>query len=262
MSSTITVTDGELQEIFDRLARYLPANLERVEPPPSNCGSHSIYGVRYSFQPFTGREDRPKEPAGFWHDPKLAYPHLDREAGRPEADKDEYDLRDKARFFLSKVYDQAAVEWQKAAHVAELQTVVKDTDARWKALREAKRVLDAAYSYLRTPAAAGEWAAAVSRLVDAQDAYLAAAVRFDERAREIAEVHSKHRGGYLRDTQALEAAGYPGAMHWTIACESDYGKNRFGEYAPTTTAGQAQALIGEQEDHLLRVVRLTGVTVG
>ncbi|MEU5836380.1 hypothetical protein ABZ820_22300 [Streptomyces diacarni] len=254
LGETFSVTADELKEIFNvRLAPYLPANLKKVEPRPSGLGNN------YTFKPFTGREPRPEEPERYWNDPKLAFRHMDKEAGRPEAGEDEYDLRDKARYFLSEAYRQARIEWRNAAHVAELKIVVKDTDDRWKAHGQAKRAVEAAFAYLRTPEAAREWTSAVSRLIDAQDAYMAAAVAFDARAQEIAEVHDRHfHEEMLGWNEALVAAGYPQATDWHITSVGDYGKNHWEEYDPHTIAGQAETLIKEQEVHVAKVSRLAG----
>ncbi|MEU2873029.1 hypothetical protein ABZ769_28160 [Streptomyces olivoreticuli] len=258
LGETFKVTADELKEIFNvRLAPYLPASLEKVEPHPSGWGNS------YTFKPFTGKESRPEEPERYWDDPKLAYRHVDKDAGRPEASEDEYDLREKARFFLSEVYRQARIEFRNAVHVAELKAVVKDTGDLWKANGQAKSAVEAAFAYLRDPEAAKEWPAAVSRLVDAQDAYMAAAIAFDLRAQEIAEVH--HRNFHeemLGYDEALVAAGYPEARDWHIASENDYGKNYRGEYDPGTIAGQAQNLIKEQEAHVAKVGRLSGAAAG
>ncbi|WP_424893295.1 hypothetical protein [Streptomyces sp. XH2] len=258
LGETFKVTADELKNIFNvRLAPYLPANLEKVEPHPSGWGNS------YTFKPFTGREARPEEPECYWEDPKLAYRHVDKEAGRPEAGEDEYDLREKARFFLSEVYRQARIEWRNAAHVTELKAVVKDTGDRWKAHSQAKHAVEAAFAYLRAPEAAKEWTAAISRLVDAQDAYLAAAIAFDVRAQEIADVHSRNFHEYMLGCdEALVAAGYPEAKDWHIASDDYYGKNYRGEYDPHTIAGQAQTLIKEHDAHVAKVSRLSGATVG
>ncbi|MFD8023510.1 hypothetical protein ACFV6G_24180 [Streptomyces lavendulae] len=258
LGETFKVTADELQEIFTvRLAPHLPANLEKVEPHPSS------WGITYTFKPFTGGEARPEEPERSWEDPKLAYRHLDEEAGRPEASEDEYDLREKARFFLSEVYRQARIEFRNAVHVAQLKAVAKDTGALWKAHGQAKQAVEAAYAYLRDPAASTEWTAAVSRLVDAQDAYLAAAIAFDLSAQEIAEVHHRNFHEYmLGHDEALVAAGYPEAKGWHIASEDSYGKDYRGEYDRHTTAGQAQNLIEEQDAHVAKVGRLAGAPAG
>ncbi|MBH1937825.1 hypothetical protein I5Q34_26740 [Streptomyces sp. AV19] len=258
LGETFQVTADELKEIFNvRLAPYLPANLEKVEPHPSGWGNS------YTFKPFTGREARPEEPERYWDDSRLAYRHVDKDAGRTESNEDEYDLREKARFFLSEVYRQARIEWRNAAHVAELKDVVKDTGDRWKAHSQAKRAVEAAFAYLRDPEAAKEWTAAISRLVDAQDAYLTAAIAFDLRAQEIAEVHDRNFHEHMLGfDEALVAAGYPEAKDWHIAPGDYYGKDYRGEYDAHTIAGQAQTLITEQDAHVAKVGRLAGAAVG
>ncbi|WP_282797346.1 hypothetical protein [Streptomyces sp. CC224B] len=252
LGTTFKVTADELRDIFNvRLAPYLPAHLQKTEPHPSG------YGNSYTFKPFTGREACPEEPAHAWKDPKLTFRHVDVEAGRPEASEEEYDLREKARYFLEQVYREARVQWRNAVHVAELKAVVKDTDERWKAHCRAQQAAEAAFAYLRDPKAAQEWPAAVSRLVDAQNAYLAAAIAFDERAQQIAEVHARHfHEEMLGYDEALVAAGYPQAKEWHITSDDAYGKDYRGRYDRTTTAGRAQAAIEAQEEHVAKVSRL------
>jgi hypothetical protein len=254
--NTYRLTSQQINEIFNvRLRPYLPTYLAKVEP--------STYHVRYTFTPFTGREPEPTEPDYklICDDPKLAHQHWDEKAGRPIADEAEYELRKAARFLLSDVYRQARIEWKNARHVADLKTVVKNTGDLWKAHNQAKRAAEAAFSYLRDSDAAKEWPAAVSRLVDAQATYMAAAVAFDDRAQEIADVHERHfHEDMLGYDEALVAAGYPEAKDWYIGSADDYGTNYRGEYGQYTTAGQAQVLIKEQEAHVAKVGRLTGQT--
>ena len=248
------LTGQQVADIFNvRLRPHLPTYLTKVEP--------LTYSVRYTFTPFTGRETEPETPERYWEDPNLAYRHVDEQADRPVADEAEYELREAARFLLDDVIRAARIEWKNARHVAELKTTVKNAGDLWKAHNQAKRAVEAAFAYLRDTDAAKEWPAAVSRLVDAQDTYMAAAVAFDERAQEIAEVHEKHmHEEMLGYNEALAAAGFPEAKDWPIASPEDYGTNYRGEYSSYTTAGQAQALIKEQEAHVEKVGRLAGRT--
>jgi hypothetical protein len=248
------LTGQQINEIFNvRLRPHLPTYLTKVEP--------HTYHVSYSFTPFTGREAEPTEPDYklICDDPKLAHEHWDKEAGRPIANEAEYELREAARHLLSDVYRQARIEWKNAQHVADLKSVVENTGDLWKAHNQAKRAVEAAFAYLRDTDAAKEWPAAVSRLVDAQDTYMAAAIAFDDRAQEIAEVHEKHFHEHMLGyTEALVAAGFPEAKDWPIGSTYDYGRNYCGEYDRSTLAGQAQALIKEQETHVAKVGRLAG----
>jgi hypothetical protein len=246
-------TAEQLTEILNRLRPYLPRQLTTVTP--------SYGSLRYTFTPFTGLEAKPEEPARYWEDPVLAYKHSDEQAGRPVATGAEYELREIARFILDEAYDRARVEWKNARHVAELKTAAKGTGDLWKAHQQAKRAVEAAFAYLRDPAAAKEWPAAVSRLVDTHDTYLTAAIAFDDRAQQIAEVHDRnHHEEMLGNDEALTAAGFPEAKDWPIASTYDYGNNYRGEYSKYTAAGQAQSLIKEQEAHVAKVGALTGQT--
>lgn len=249
------LTSDQVNEIFNvRLRPHLPAYLTKVEP--------KTYHVRYTFTPFTGQEPKPMTPERYWEkDPNLAFRHMDEQAGRPIGTEAEYELREAARFLLDDVYRAARIEWRNARHVADLKTTVKNTGDLFKAHNQAKRAVEAGFSYLRDTEAAKEWPAAVSRLVDAQDTYMKAAIAFDERALEIAEVHDKHfHEEMLGYTEALVTAGYPEAKDWPIQSTYDYGRNYAGEYDRSTLAGQAQALITEQEAHVAKVGRLTGQT--
>jgi hypothetical protein len=250
------LTGQQIADIFNvRLRPHLPTYLTKVEP--------HTYHIRYTFQPFTGQEPEPQEPdyKNICDDPKLAHQHWDEQAGRSIADEAEYKLREAARFLLSDVYRQARIEWKNARHIAELKTVAKNTDQLWKAHNQAKRAVEAAFAYLRDPDAAKEWPAAVSRLVDAQDTYLSAAIAFDDRAKEIAKVHDRHmHEDMLGYDEALAAAGFPGAKDWPIASVDDYGRNHRGEYGRYTLAGKAQVLIKEQQAHVEKVGHLTGQT--
>lgn len=246
-----TFTADQLTDILGRLRPYLPAQLTTVTP--------GRYNLRFTFTPFTGLEPQPQEPTRYWEDPKLAYEHRDRAEGRPIADETEYKLRELARMILDDSYAAARIEWKNARHVAQLKKTVKDAGTLWKAHLQAKSAVDAAFAYLRDSQAATEWPAAVSRLVDAQDTYMAAALTFDERAQEIAEVHSENsHEEMLGYDEALAAAGYPEAKDWQIASADDYGTDYRGEYGRYTTAGQAQRLIKDQEAHVAKVGRLTG----
>lgn len=165
------ITPQELDEIFARLQPYLPKYLKKV-----NAGPYG--GLRFEFEPFTGREEEPYEPATH-DDPKLSYVR--------ESEKEaEHLIRQKAGVVLSNLYETAREEWKDAAYVADLKAVVKDAPGRWKTYQHEIKALGTAYDYLRTPDAAKEWPSAVSRLVDAQDRTTAAAIAFDERAEEIA----------------------------------------------------------------------------
>lgn len=252
--SDYRLTGQQVTEIFNvRLRPHLPTYLTKVEP--------HTYRIRCTFTPFTGQEPEPVTPDRYWEDPTLAYRHMDENAGRPVADEAEYRLREAARYLLQDVYRQARIQWKNARHVADLRAVVTNTGDLWKAHNQAKRAVEAAFAYLRDPDAAKEWHAAVSRLVDAQDTYMAAALAFDNRAREIAEVHERHfHEEMLGYGEALAAAGFPEAKDWPIASVGDYGTDYRGEYERCTAAGQAQALIKEQEAHVAKVGRLAGQT--
>lgn len=236
LGHTTRVTPEELQMIFDRLQPHLPPYLQRVEPSPYGGG------LRYEFAPFTGREEEPTRPESSYDDPKLRY------VPEPE-DAAEHLLRENARNILSDVYAEAYRQWKDAAHVADLKQIVRDAPARWKAYEQALQKLQSAYDYLRTPQAGAEWMAAISRLVDAQNATLAAATAFEDRARDIAEVHYKHLYSDLSHDEALKRAGYPEAKDWHVGNDFD------GRY----TGGlreTALRLVEEQNDHVTKVGRL------
>lgn len=246
-------TGEQLAEILNRLRPFLPTRLTTVTP--------AYGGFEYTFLPFTGAESGPTEPDRSWEQPDLAYRHMDEEAGRPIADDAEYELRKLARFLLSDAYSQALIHWKNARHVAELKSVVQNTGALWKTHQQAERAVEAAFAYLQDPAAAKEWRAAVSRLVHAQDTYLAAAVAFDKRARDIAEVHDRNmHEDQLGYDAALAAAGFPEAKDWPIASLDEYGSYYQSEPSEYTAIGAAQRLIKEQEAHVGKVSRLTGQT--
>ncbi|PAM99593.1 hypothetical protein CJI59_22095 [Streptomyces sp. Alain-F2R5] len=101
--------------------------------------------------------------------------------------------------------------------------------------------------------AAREWPAAISRLVDAQDAALAAAAAFDSRAIDIADVHYKHLYADLSQDQALAKAGYPEAKDWHVG-------DGFGGYFRDGLAEKVTGLIEQQDAHLAKVGRLSGTT--
>ncbi|MFC8009130.1 hypothetical protein [Streptomyces cinereoruber] len=250
---TVQFTADQLTDILNRLRPYLPTQLTTVKP--------GAYNLHFSFAPFTGLEPKPEEPAcqTICDDPKLSHKHWDKEAGRPVADEAEYELRELARTILNDSYREARIQWKNARHVAQLKKTVKDAGALWKAHQQAKSAVEAAFAYLRDPQAATEWPSAVSRLIDTHATYLAAALAFDDRAQEIAEVHSENfHEEMLGYDEALTAAGYPEAKDWQIASNDDYGTDYRGEYGRYTTAGQAQRLIKEQEAHIAKVGQLTG----
>ncbi|MET7458030.1 hypothetical protein ABZT03_40535 [Streptomyces sp. NPDC005574] len=241
-ADTVTITGDEHREIFNRLAPYLPSYLQKVEPNPSG------WGLRFTFAPFTGREARPDRPAASHGDPRLR--HV-----AESQDPAEYRLRRAARIILSDIYEAAYEKWKDAAYVAALQAVVQDAPRRWQAYEREAKALEAAYAYLRTPEAAREWPAALSRLIDAQDRTRGAAEAFDMRARQIASVHEEHLYADLGHDAALKAAGYPEAKDWHIGSAYE------GSYSDFLTE-QVNRLITEQERHLAKVSRLSNTTAG
>ncbi|OSZ59295.1 hypothetical protein OQI_17190 [Streptomyces pharetrae CZA14] len=227
------------QQVLDRITPHLPSYLRKIEPTP--------YGrVTFTFAPFTGCEKEPAKPDSYYDDPRLACV--------PESqDAAEHRIRTVARSVLDDLYEQARQQWKDVAYVADLRKVVRDAPDRWRAYEREAKALEAAYAYLRTPQAATEWPAAISRLVDAQDRTRAAAVAFDERARDIAHVHDQHLYADLSQDEALARAGYPEARDWHIG-------DGFGGYFRDGLVGKVDGLIQEQEQHLAKVGRLSGTT--
>ncbi|MFF0629813.1 hypothetical protein [Streptomyces sp. NPDC004296] len=239
------ITRDEMREIFARLQPYLPKYLKPVDTTP--------YGLRFTFVPFTGQEPEPRKPSTF-KDPKLRYvPGSD--------DAAEQLLRAKACDILTTLYDKAQEEWRDAAYVADLTRVVGDALAHWETYQAALKALNTAYAYLRTPDAAKEWRSAISRLIDAQDETRRAAVRFDERAQRIAEIHDRHLYADLSRAAALNAAGYPEAQGWHITELRQYSKNCFSNREDDGTVPleeQVRRLIERQDAHIAKVGRLSG----
>ncbi|MEU6687721.1 hypothetical protein [Streptomyces sp. NPDC046832] len=235
---TVTITPDEHRQIFERLAPHLPPYLRKVEPHP--CG----WGLRFEFAPFTGREKTPTVPRSRYDDPRLKY--------IPESEnRVEHRLREAADHILGELYDQAYREWKDAAYVADLRELVKDAPDRWKTYEREAKALESAYAYLRTAQAAAEWLAAISRLVDAQERTVAAAEAFDQRAVDIAHVHSKHLYADLSPGQALMAAGYPEGAQWHVG-------NVFDGYFSDALHSKVRRLVGEQDAHVAKVARLSG----
>ncbi|MEU1853748.1 hypothetical protein ABZ499_31910 [Streptomyces sp. NPDC019990] len=242
LGSTVTITPDEHRQIFERLAPHLPPYLRKVEPHPSG------WGLRYEFAPFTGRENAPAVPSSRYDDPRLKYVPA-------SEDPAEHRLREVADRILSDLYDKAYEEWKDAAYVADLRQAVKDAPDRWKAYERELKALQAAYDYLRTPQAASEWPAAISRLVDAQERARAAAIAFDERARDIAAAHYKHLYADLGQVQALTKAGYPEAKDWHVG-------DGFDGYFSDSLKEAVNRLIEQQETHVTKVARLSGMGAG
>ncbi|MFB8272965.1 hypothetical protein ACFC96_41155 [Streptomyces sp. NPDC055955] len=242
-----TFSGDEMSDVLNRLAPYLPAYLEKVEPNPRG------YGLDYNFKPFTGISTMPQVPHEYRADPRLKYTPKSEDAA-------EYRLREIAGKILHEVYETAYARWLDAAYVAALCTTVKDAAQRWAAYERESKALEEAYDYLRTPQAATEWLAALSRLVDAQERLRAAAEAFDDRAVEIAEVHDEYSHSDLRYAEALARAGHPEARTWCIADASAYRGQYWGspQYAPL--AEQARVLIEAQDAHVTKVGRLSGAS--
>ncbi|WP_415939982.1 hypothetical protein [Streptomyces sp. 039-1] len=236
---TQTITSDELREIFERLQPYLPSQLRTVEPAPCR-------GLRYDFAPFSGRETEPSRPDASYDDPRLTYV-------REDADAQEHKLRLVAREILRDVYERLYVLWRDASYVADLKAAVQDAPTRWQAYEREFKATESAYAYLRTPEAGPEWPSAVSRLVDAQERLLAAAVAFAVRAREIALVHEKYLYSDLVPHAALQAAGYPDATGWHIGetCEG-----RFLDRLTDTV----RTAINQQRAHVTQVSQLAGAS--
>ncbi|MEV2264549.1 hypothetical protein AB0J13_38605 [Streptomyces anulatus] len=243
-SNRVTITPDELKEIADRLAPYLPPTLTRAEPSKSPWG-----GMDYTFRPFTGREPEPVQPSTH-KDPRLTYIPDDE-------DQREHDLRQKAGTLLHDMYDKALALWREAAYVADLKDTIRDAPARWQTYEKEHAALEAAYAYLRTPAAAAEWMSAVSRLVDTQQRTLEAAEAFDERAVDIAQLHRKHLYSDLGHHAALKAAGHPDAKNWYIADVDNYSRSYSDWDLDRTLTQQVRHLIKAQDDHLAKVRSLT-----
>ncbi|WP_228981221.1 hypothetical protein [Streptomyces sp. DH12] len=246
LDTSFQITSDELNEIYARLQPYFPKYLTKIEP--------HTYGIRFEFQPFTGREEEPIKPL-VRDDPKLSYV--------AESDNQtEYLIREKAHVILSNLYYQAREKWGHAAYVADLKDVVRDTPDRWKTYQHELKALGTAYDYLRTPDAAREWPAAVSRLIDAQDRTRAAARAFDQRAREIAQVRETHLGAELTLTEALAAAGYPDSRDWDIADARDYGQHYYSDWDSHPLEETTRRLIEQQDNHVAKVGRLSGASSG
>ncbi|MEU6572146.1 hypothetical protein [Streptomyces parvulus] len=239
LGRTFQISPEEMREITERLTPHFPPYLKKIEP--NSLG----WGLNFVFAPFTGREPEPCTPRSFYNDPRLA--HVSE-----SADEGEHLLRRKAGVVLSNLYEAAREEWKDATYVADLREAVKDAPHRWTQYVLAAQRLEKAFAYLRTPDAATEWPAAISRLVDAQDQARAAAEHFQSRAVAIARVHEEHRHCDLRTDQALERAGYPEAVNWHI-----------GYFEPSYQDGlteKVDRLIQDQEAHLVKVGRLAGLT--
>lgn len=236
---TITIKGDEHRQIFERLAPHLPPYLRKIEPHP--CG----WGLRFEFAPFTGREQAPAVSRSRYDDPQLKYV--------PESENPaEHRLREAADHILGELYDEARREWKDAAYVADLRQAVKDAPDRWKTYEREAKALEPAYAYLRTPQAAPEWPAAISRLVDAQDRARAAASAFDERAVEIAQVHERHLYADLSHAQALTNAGHPGATDWHVG-------SSYEGYLTGFLSEDLERRIKEQDAHVAKVARLSGM---
>ncbi|MET9142007.1 hypothetical protein [Streptomyces parvulus] len=239
LGHTFQITPEEMREIMERLTPHLPPYLRKIEPNSLGRGLHFV------FAPFTGREPEPRTPRSFYNDPRLTH------VGE-SSDEAEHLLRQKAGVVISNLYETAREEWGRAAYVADLREAVRSAPHRWMQYVAAAQRLEKAFAHLRTPDAATEWPAAISRLVDAQDETRAAAEDFQSRAVAIALVHEEHRHCDLRTDQALERAGYPEAVDWHI-----------GYFEPGYEDGltaKVDRLIQDQEAHLARVARLAGLT--
>ncbi|MGW4551732.1 hypothetical protein ACWEN4_36130 [Streptomyces violaceorubidus] len=239
LGHTFQITSEEMREIHARLTPHFPPYLRAIEPNPYGRG------LRFVFAPFTGREPEPCTPRSFYNDPQLSFSESNSET--------EYLLREKAGVVMSNLYEAAREEWQVAAYVADLRDVVKDAPYRWTQYVLASQELEKAFAYLRTPAAATEWPAAISRLIDAQDLARAAAAAFDERAADIAHVHDRHLYADLTHGEALAKAGHPEAKDWHIG-------DGFGGHFTGGLVEKVDRQIKEQEAHLSRVSRLVGLT--
>lgn len=241
-----TITPDEARQIADRLAPHFPANLKALEPRQHGTG------LDFTFDPpFTGREEEPEQPS-LRDDPRLCYVDEDQ-------DPMEHELRDKARRLLTYVYEVANRRWSDAAYVADLRDVVRDAPARWAAYQQALTDVEQAAAYLRTPKAHTEWTPAVARLVDAQQHLVAAAVRFDERAEQIARTHHKHLYSWLTHEQALKDAGHPEAADWHIADSEEYERGGYSDDHPCPPLTEiARRIVAAQEEQLTTVRRLTG----
>ncbi|MER6288464.1 hypothetical protein [Streptomyces sviceus] len=246
LGHTVTITANEMDEIFTRLQPHFPPYLRKVEPSPYGVG------LRFEFAPFTGREEEPSRPQSFWDDPQLTFVPQSENAV-------EHRLRRCAGQILDDLYTEARDQWKDAAYVADLKQVVRDAPERWKTYEREAEALESAYAYLRTPDAAKEWPAALSRLVDAQDRTRTAAAEFDVRAWAIARVHETHLYAALGHDAALARAGYPEAKDWHIASADEYGSTYFSiwsTHVPLTE--QVRRLIEQQDNHITKVGRLSG----
>ena len=245
LGHTVTLTASEMDTIITRLQPHFPPYLRKIEPGPYG-------GLRFEFAPFSGREHEPSRPQSFWDDPQLTFVPQSENAA-------EHRLRRCAGQILDDLYTEARDQWKDAAYVADLKQVVGDAPDRWRAYEREAKALESAYTYLRTPEAAKEWPAALSRLIDAQDRTRTAATAFDERAEEIAHVHEKHLYADLGHVAALTQAGFPEATDWHIASADDYGSSYYSSFnTGVPLAERVRRLIEQQDNHITKVGQLMG----
>lgn len=245
LGSGFTITGTDLNEIFDnRLRPYLPDHLVCIEP--------GDYGVHYVFKPYAGTEAEPSEPSSTWKDPKLAYEHNDKEAGRPVAEEAEYDLREKARYYLSEVYGAALEKWRKAAHVAKLTPVMRAAVPAWDAFTKAEQDLAKLYEQ-RTQTPDTDWRRYLAVLVDAQEAYLEASRIWDREAAAIAQVHGDFAYSDYSYEKAQQLTGIDGAEDWDVSSADCY-RSDWGGTPPATE--KAVKTVKEQNDRLMKIARL------
>lgn len=237
-----TLSQQTLRDIIERIRRDLPSRVERIEP-------HGIGCVQYTLTPYTGTEPRPENPVSYRADLSLALSDAEREEKR---------AREIGRHILYDINETMLREWSDARYIRDLAKAVKAASGLWRDYWRTSRALEDAYAYLRTSAAAGEWRSAISRLIDAQDRALAAARAFDERARDIAQVHDDNVYSDLTHLEALTRAGYPAAAEWDVAPVSEY-----GPWSPPRSPleEKVRQLIEQQDAHLAKVARLSAPLV-
>jgi hypothetical protein len=178
-------------------------NLDYSHHPHFVTAERALSGINFGFRPFTGDEPEPVAPS--W-DP---WPAL----GTPERE---------AQMTQQAEFDCARDLWLMARYRRALRPLFEKAAPAWRTYAQATTALDTAWEALHS---APVWQVAVLRLLEAQDAALAAARTWEDHDLPIAELASRQETRIREHRPSLSTlateAGFAEATDWRFGCIYD-----------------------------------------
>lgn len=212
------ITPDEAQQLLTLVRPHAPIKFTGIE-------IHNNY-IRPQMRPYTGHEPEPETPAAYWGDT----------------------LPEPARQLLRDIVDEATRQWGRARYLRDLKALAATATDSWATYTTARTAMDSAYQALQsTPD--GQWHAAISTLVAAQDATQTAADAWDRIAHRIAQIDERRPSTEFTVQDAHAEAGI--STDWDI--RSTY---QYEGYAPSGLASDVDRTISDQRRHVETVSQL------